>query len=135
MEIKCFFYFNTIYTAAPRRGTTTRMPCSSPSSGRKHLALLPLASLRTSLSLDALKGDRHKRKRYVLLLFLQAVGEELVQLGDLGGDGEVDGSVADLDDEPTQDIRVHLVSHLQLLALAVLGLGDGGLETAEGLVV
>ncbi len=68
-------------------------------------------------------------------LRLQAVGEELVELGDLGGDGEVDGPVADLDDQAAQDVRVDLVPDLQLLALAVLGLGDDRLETVEGLVV
>ena len=66
---------------------------------------------------------------------LQAVGKELVQLGDLGGDGEIDGAVADLDDEAAQDLRVDLVPDLELLALAVLGLGDGVLEAAESPVV
>jgi hypothetical protein len=39
---------------------------------------------------------------------LQAVRQELVHLGDAGGDGEVDGAVADLDDESTDDIGVDL---------------------------
>lgn len=42
------------------------------------------------------------------VLYLQGVGEELVKLGHLGGDGEVDGSVSDLDNETTEDIRVDL---------------------------
>ena len=43
-----------------------------------------------------------------LSLFLQAVGEELVHLGDAGGDAEVDGAVADFDDEAANDVRVDL---------------------------
>jgi hypothetical protein len=73
------------------------------------------------------------RYRYI---YLQAVLEQLVHLGHLGGDGEVDGAVADLDDETAADIRVDLGHDLELLALAdVLGLGDGGFEAVEGLVV
>ena len=64
---------------------------------------------------------------------LQAVVEELVHLGDAGGDGEVDGAVADFDDESTDDVGVNLVGDLELLAGAdVGGLGDGGLEAGEG---
>ena len=51
-------------------------------------------------------------------MFLQRVGEELVHLGDLGGDGEVDGAVADLDDETAEDLGVDGVGDLELLALA-----------------
>lgn len=39
---------------------------------------------------------------------LQAVRQELVHLGDAGGDGEVNGAVADLDDESTNDVGVDL---------------------------
>ena len=80
----------------------------------------------------------HAHARVVSSFFkisLQAVGQELVELGDLGGDGEVDGAVTDLDDQAAEDLGVHLVPDLELLALAVLGLGDGGLEAVEGLVV
>ncbi len=45
---------------------------------------------------------RHKEN------ILQGVIEELVKLGDLGGDAEVDGSVANLHDESSNDFRVHL---------------------------
>lgn len=41
--------------------------------------------------------------------FLQAVGEELVHLGDAGGDAEVDGAVADFDDKAADDVRVDLL--------------------------
>lgn len=41
-------------------------------------------------------------------LKLQGVGQELVHLGETGRDAEVDGSVADLDDEPADDVRVDL---------------------------
>jgi hypothetical protein len=39
---------------------------------------------------------------------LQRVGEELVHLGDAGGDAEVDGSVTDLNDESANDVGVDL---------------------------
>lgn len=67
---------------------------------------------------------------------LQGVVEELVHLGDAGGDAEVDGSVADLDDKSANDIRVDLVGDLELLALTdVLGLGDGSLQAGQRLAV
>jgi hypothetical protein len=70
------------------------------------------------------------------VLKLQSIGEELVHLGDARRDAQVDGAVADLDDEPADDVRVDLVGDLELLALAdVLGLGDGGFQTREGLAV
>jgi hypothetical protein len=39
---------------------------------------------------------------------LQSVGEQLVKLGQLGGDGQVDGAVTDLDNETAQDGGVDL---------------------------
>lgn len=39
---------------------------------------------------------------------LQAVVQELVHLGDAGGDGEIDGTVTDLDDESTDNVGVDL---------------------------
>lgn len=39
---------------------------------------------------------------------LQGVGQELVHLGDLSGDGEVDGSVANLNNQSTQNLGVDL---------------------------
>lgn len=90
----------------------------------------------------------HKRSN------LQGVGQELVHLGDLGRNGEVDGTVANLNNQATDDVRVdlvasaycavpldfvlspYLVGDLELLALAdVGGLGDGGLKSAQGPVV
>jgi hypothetical protein len=63
---------------------------------------------------------------------LQSVREELVHLGDAGRDAEVDGSVTDLDDESTNNIRVDLVGDLELLTLAdVRGLGDSSLKSVE----
>lgn len=62
-------------------------------------------------------------------LILQAVRKELVHLGDARGDAEVNGTVADLDDESTDNVRVDLVGDLELLARADVGrLGDGRLE-------
>jgi hypothetical protein len=73
---------------------------------------------------------------FLRVVYLQSISEELVHLGDLGGDGEIDGALANLNDEATEDIGVDLVGDLELLALAnVLGLGDGGLEAVEGLVI
>lgn len=95
------------------------------------------------------------------MINLQGVGEELVHLGDAGGNAEVDGSVANLNDETTNDLGVdlakgclsvtrgidfrsskmersmtHSVGDLELLALAdVGGLGDGALKSVEGSVV
>lgn len=67
---------------------------------------------------------------------LQSIGEEIVHLGDARRDAQVDGAVADFYDEAADDVGVDFVGHLELLALAdVLGLGDGGFETGEGLVV
>lgn len=39
---------------------------------------------------------------------LQGVREELVHLGELGGDAEVDRPVANVDDEAAQDLGVDL---------------------------
>jgi hypothetical protein len=70
------------------------------------------------------------------LVVLQGVGEELVHLGDAGGDTEVDGAVTDLDDEAADNLGLDLVGDLELLALAdVGGLGDGALKAVESLVV
>lgn len=67
---------------------------------------------------------------------LQGVSEELVHLGNLGRNRKVDGSVANLNNESSNDIRVDLVGDLELLALTnVLGLGDGRFEAVQGLVV
>lgn len=43
-----------------------------------------------------------------MVFFLQGVLEELVHLGDAAGDAEVDGSVADLNDESANDVGVDL---------------------------
>lgn len=42
------------------------------------------------------------------MVILQGVGQELVHLGDAGGDAEVNGSVANLDDESANDVGVDL---------------------------
>jgi hypothetical protein len=72
----------------------------------------------------------------LIAVILQGVRQELVHLGNASRDAEVNGSVANLDDEAANDLRVNLVGDLELLALAdVGGLGDGSLEAVEGLVV
>jgi hypothetical protein len=42
------------------------------------------------------------------LVVLQAVLQELVHLGDARGDAKVDGAVADLNNESTDDVGVNL---------------------------
>lgn len=70
------------------------------------------------------------------VLYLQSVLEELVHLSHLCRDGQIDGAVANLNDESTTDIGVDLGNDLELLALGnVLRLADGRLETAESAVV
>jgi hypothetical protein len=44
----------------------------------------------------------------IVVEYLQSVSEELVHLGDLGCDTEVDGAVANLDNESTTDLGVDL---------------------------
>lgn len=50
----------------------------------------------------------HLSKYREAILHLQSIGKSLVQLGDLGGDAEVDGAVTDLDNESTDEVRVDL---------------------------
>jgi hypothetical protein len=42
------------------------------------------------------------------ILHLQSISQSLVHLGDLGGDAEVDGAVADLDNDATDKVGVDL---------------------------
>src|SRR5271170_1137063 len=63
------------------------------------------------------------------------LGQNLVHLRDLRADAVVDRAVADLDNQAPDNLRVDLRHDLELLALAVLGLGDRGLEAAEELFV
>ena len=44
----------------------------------------------------------------IVVKYLQSVSEELVHLGDLGGNTEVDGAVANLDNESNTDVGVEL---------------------------
>ena len=44
----------------------------------------------------------------IVVKYLQSVSEELVHLGDLGGNAEVNGAVTDLDDKSTTDVGVDL---------------------------
>lgn len=73
---------------------------------------------------------------YGLIHNLNVVRKELVELGDLCRDREIDGSVTNFDNEATKDIGVDLVVDNELLAGAdKRRLGDGRLETADGSVV
>lgn len=66
------------------------------------------------------------------LLYLQSVCEQLVHLCHLGRNREIDGTVANLDNQSTLDFWVDLGDDLESLALGnVVGLVDGLLEAAE----
>lgn len=54
--------------------------------------------------------DTWQREKSNSSLFynLQSIGKGLVELGDLGRDAEVDGAVADLQDEAADDVGVDL---------------------------
>jgi hypothetical protein len=70
------------------------------------------------------------------MLCLQSILEQLVHLGHLGRDGQVDSAVANLDNQAAADLGVDLGHDLELLAVGdVVGLVDGGLEAADGSVV
>lgn len=63
---------------------------------------------------------------------LQRVPEHLVHLGHLRRHAQVDGPVADLDDEAALDVGVDLGDDLELLALPDVGrLGGALLELAD----
>jgi hypothetical protein len=69
-------------------------------------------------------------------IILQSIVKELVHLGDARGDAQVNGAVANLDDQAANDVRVDLVGDLELLALTdILGLGDGSFKASQGLGV
>lgn len=69
-------------------------------------------------------------------IYLQSILEQLVHLGHPGRDRQVNGAVANLDNQSTLDLGVDLGYDLELLAVGdVFRLVDGGLETAEGSVV
>lgn len=69
-------------------------------------------------------------------MHLQAVGEELVELGNLVGDGQVDGAVTDLNDQTTLDVGLDLVDDLSLLSSGQnTGAADGSIDSLEQLLV
>lgn len=68
--------------------------------------------------------------------YLQGVLQKLVHLCQLGTDAEVNGTVANFDNQASTDVWVDLGDNLELLALAdVLRLADGVLELADDLGV
>lgn len=84
--ISLFWLLSTTDAGQYRRpGGSLAIPCTS----RLHLSNAPFVSHKTSI--------------------LQGVGQELVHLGDLGRNGEVDGTVANLNNQATDDVRVDLV--------------------------
>ena len=50
------------------------------------------------------------------LLYLQSILEQLVHAGHLSGDREIDGAVADFDNEAALNFRVDLGDDLEFLA-------------------
>ena len=67
---------------------------------------------------------------------LDIVSESLVELGNLVGDGKVDSTITDLNNETSQNIGVNSVGNLKSLSLTnKRRLGDRGLKTVNSLVV
>ena len=69
------------------------------------------------------------------ILCLQRVGQQLVHLGDFRGHAQVDGPVANFNNEASNNFRVDLLGDLELLSLAEFGLADGGFESLDRLAV
>jgi hypothetical protein len=70
------------------------------------------------------------------VLYLQSILEQLVHLGHLRRDRQVNSAVGNLDNDSTTDFRVDLGNDLELLASGnVVGLVDSGFETTESSVV
>lgn len=59
---------------------------------------------------------------------LQSLGEQLVHLGKLGGDAQVDCPVANLDDEATDDVRVDLDALIRIWDWGGKGGGELGVQ-------
>jgi hypothetical protein len=77
-----------------------------------------------------------KTLKYGIVVDLDFIGKSLVELGNLVSDGQVNGTVTDLDDETTKNVSVDSVSDLKGLTLTnKRRLGDRGGETVNGLVV
>lgn len=69
-------------------------------------------------------------------IHLQSISEQLVHLGHLSRNTEIDSTITNLDNQSTLDIRVDLGHDLEFLALAdILGFGDCGFEAGKGAVV
>jgi hypothetical protein len=70
------------------------------------------------------------------VLYLQSILEQLVHLGHLRRDRQVNSAVGNLDNDSATDLGVDLGDDLELLASGnVVGLVDSGFETAESSVV
>lgn len=70
------------------------------------------------------------------LISLQSLGEELVHLGHLVGDRQVNRAVGNLDDKSTTDLWVDLGHNLERLAASyVFRILDGSLKAADCPVV
>ena len=46
------------------------------------------------------------------MLYLQSIGQSLVQAGDLRGDAKIDGTIANFDHKSADDIGINLVKVL-----------------------
>lgn len=106
-----------------------------------------------SISISLRNQCNHSQLQVGLVGSLHSIRQSLVQLSDLGRNAEVDGTVTDLDNETTNEVRVdlyqsasetklnkteydtHLGNDLELLTLAKLGLGNSLFHTRDGLVI
>ena len=69
-------------------------------------------------------------------IYLQSILEQLVHLGHLSRDRQVNGAVTNLDNQSTLDLGVDLGYDLELLAVGdVIGLVDSLFKTAESSVI
>lgn len=66
---------------------------------------------------------------------LHGIRQHLVQFGNLVGHGIINRPLAHFHDETSQNVGVDFGDHLQLLALAVFGFGNGLFDAAEELLI
>jgi len=77
-----------------------------------------------------------KTLKYGIVVDLDVIGKSLVELDNLVSDGQINGTVTDLNNETTKDVSVDSVSDLKGLTLTnKRGLRDRSGETVNGLVV
>ena len=76
-----------------------------------------LLEVRGTVTIQSEHSTRYYSGFYSYITpYLQRVLEELVHLGDLGRDGKVDGTVADLNNETTTDLGVDLRANVSTVS-------------------